>query len=223
MQQTRPFERVHRDAPMSRGLRTARGTAGATAAVLLAAASHALVGGAVTATAIIATIVIALPLCVALAGRIASLWRLSLAVVFAQFLFHWSFVGLGSGAALSGSAGGGSAAAHTSHLAALVGIGSTAAEVGASASAATAAGAAMWLSHAVAAVLTIALLYRGERAALALLQLVCEVLPAHLPAPVEIESRPAIRHTHRGFRAPAQLHLRTSITHRGPPLVSFSH
>ena len=56
---------------MSRASRTARGAFGALAATLLAAASHSLAGGSVTLFALVATSLLALPLCVALAGRAA--------------------------------------------------------------------------------------------------------------------------------------------------------
>lgn len=80
---------------MSRAVRTARGTFGALAATVLAAASHSLAGGTSTLVAVVATAVFALPLCVLLAGRVGSLWRLAAAVVPAQFAFHWMFASLG--------------------------------------------------------------------------------------------------------------------------------
>jgi len=80
---------------MSRAVRTARGAFGALTATVLAAASHALAGGDVTAFAVVTTALFALPLCVLLAGRTGSLWRLALAVSAAQFVYHWSFSGLG--------------------------------------------------------------------------------------------------------------------------------
>lgn len=217
MQGLRSQERAHGSAvshriPMSRGARTARGAAGALAATLLAAASHGIAGGAITWPAVAVTAILALPLCTALAGRIASLWRLAAAVGIAQFLYHWIFAGID----LVGTARTGPAVSpHAAHLAALQNF---APEVATPASA----DAAMWLGHAIAAVLTVALLHRGEHAWLALGRLVRRVLPRPRPRLVAVSWRPAIRPLI--FRAP--LRTRTSahsaISHRGPPALSFS-
>ena len=200
---------AHPRANLSRAARTARGALGASAATALAAASHALAGGQVTVLALIATTVLALPLCVVLAGRVASVWRLALGVSASQFIYHWSFAGLGVASGSSATVQGGSSA-HALHM-------STAnfvpvlAEAGSS-------GWMMWIGHAVAAVATIALLASGERAILALGTLLTRLLPVAL--------RPSAKHlvlpTLRGWisREPT-LHNRlislSAISHRGPP------
>src|SRR5690606_28685168 len=102
--------------PATRAARTARGALGAGAATLLAAVSHALAGGTITPLAVGATALLALPLCVGLAGRIGSLWRLSLAVGASQFLYHWSFWGLGTSSAPGGAE---PVPHHASHLTAV--------------------------------------------------------------------------------------------------------
>jgi hypothetical protein len=192
---------------MPRALRVARGASGAVVATLLAAASHALAGGPITALAIIATALMAWPLCTALAGRIASLWRLSLAIVAAQFLYHWSFSGLGIASAAE--AGADPAPAHAAHLSALPSF--------APAISGASADTMMWLMHAVAAILTITLVHRGERAFLALLGLLRRIIT--LPS----VSLAHIRHTAfaiieraSGIRIGARLF--SAVSHRGPPL-----
>lgn len=198
---------------MSRSTRTARGAAGSLAATLLAAASHGIAGGTITWPAVAVTAILALPLCTALAGRVASLWRLATAVGIAQFLYHWIFAGVDL---VSADPQRPPAPAHAAHLAALQGFAPDLASAGS-------ADTAMWIGHAVAAVLTVALLHRGERACLALAHLVRRALPWARPRPVPVSSRrPAIRPL--VFRAPlrARFLTRSAISHRGPPAASFS-
>jgi hypothetical protein len=184
---------------------------------LLAAASHGLAGGAITPAAVLATAVLALPLCVLLSGRVASLWRLALAVAPAQFVFHWSFAGLGAvqGAATSGASGAAGAAGeaalplHAHHLASLSFV-PTLADAGR-------AGAAMWMLHAVAAIATIALLYFGERGAVRFVRALRDAVPIRLPEEVRLPRREAIlvRFESEPPHAP-QIFL-SAISHRGPP------
>ena len=198
---------MQRTAPLSRAARVGRGAAGSLAATALAAASHTLAGGVVTWLAVLATALVALPLSVALAGRVGSLWRLSLAVGAAQVLYHWSFAGLG---AASGGAAPSAAPAHAAHLAAVDAFSPALAQAGG-------ADALMWAGHGVAAAATIALLHRGERAVLALLSLVRRAVPVAHPAVPPVLQRPRVP-----VAAPAPaLRLRlfspAAITHRGPP------
>lgn len=196
---------------MNRAVRTARGGFGALAATLLAAASHALAGGSVTVFALAATGVLALPLCVALAGRAGSLWRLSVAVFVSQGLYHWSFAGIGA-VQQRGSAP--ALAAHD-HLGALSAFAPDLAE-------AASAGAWMWVAHGVAAMLTIALLHRGEHALLHLIRLVRSAVPVRVPRAVALPARPAIlAPLPEPERTNAQVFL-SAITHRGPPAPAFS-
>ena len=196
---------------MSREVRVARGAAGALMATVLAAVSHAAAGGEITAVALLATALFALPLCVALAGRMGSLWRLTLAVSISQFVYHWSFAGLGvaTGPVTSGGIAEGPHAAHLAQMQqfvpALVDAGS--------------AGAVMWASHGVSAILTIALMYRGERAFIAvrsrlrkalLSKFVCGVAPQFTP------------HVTVPFEGPVTLRdlirSRLACITRGPPV-----
>lgn len=197
---------------MSRSTRALRGTAGAFAVTAFAAASHAFAGGLVTWLAVVATAVLAMPLCVALAGRFGSLWRLSIAVGISQFIYHWTFSGLGLPAIDTGS-GTPALSAHAQHLAQL--------ERFAPAVASGSADAMMWVAHGVAAVATVALLHRGEQAFLGLVRLVRRAL-AGTPLPLGMTPgapRPARYRvgpdSHGHFRA--QLLSLSAISHRGPP------
>ncbi|GAB2551034.1 hypothetical protein [Leucobacter ruminantium] len=209
MEGSRPAVRPRRAHRASRGARTLRGTLGAAAATLIAAASHSLAGGSLTWQALAATAILSLPVCVLLAGRAASLWRLSLAVCTSQFLFHWSFAGLGAPTAT-----GSPAPLHAAHLAALERFAPTPL-----ASGAAEADAAMWLGHAVAALLTIALLHRGERAGLALLRLIRRALPCAAPRLSPVSRRPAPTAVIRPIALRDRLFSSSAITHRGPPLA----
>ena len=210
MLSTRPATRARPTPRVSRGQRVLRGSLGAVVATLLAAASHGLAGGVITWASVAATIIFTLPLCVAFAGKVGSLWRLTTAVAAAQFLYHWMFAGLGL-ASGAGPQTGIPAAPHAAHLATLQSFSPDLASAGA-------ADAAMWLGHAIAAIATIGLLHRGERAFLALRHALRRVPPdraSRTPAPL---ARPV-----RALGVLAEVTLRdrlltaSAITRRGPP------
>ena len=207
---------------MNRAVRTARGAFAALATTLLAAASHGIADGVITPLSVVATVLLALPLCVMLAGKVGSLWRLSLAVVPAQFVYHWSFAGLGT-ATLSASDGGLVVSPHAAHLgmisASFPSITTLTSEVAAAGAAET----LMWASHAVSAVATIALLHRGERAAIHLMQVLRNTMPVVLPLTVQVPSRPAIRTPYRAPAEPARQIFLSVISHRGPPIAACTH
>jgi hypothetical protein len=196
---------------MSRAVRTARGAFGALAATLLAAASHSLAGGETTLLAVVATTMFAMPLCILLAGKFGSLWRLTLAVASSQFVYHWSFAGLGvaQGQGSTAAASGLASSPHASHL--------SAAQFLPELTAAGAADAWMWASHAVAAALTIALMHWGEHAAGQLLRVLRRALPATLPLAVCLPRRKAILALHTAGVAQKKQAFLSAISHRGPP------
>lgn len=197
---------------LTRATRTWRGFAAALFATFCAAASHSLAGGIVTWLALLATIILALPICVALAGKLASTWRITLAVACSQVLYHWSFSGIGalphSGAERASLASTMPApiGAHTHHNASPTHFSPEL----------TASHEGMWLAHIIAGIATILLLCYGERALLALRSALRRiVLPAQaqLSFPLSVDARP-------GFFTRATRELFTginSITHRGPP------
>ncbi len=143
-----------------RAPRIARGAVAASVATFVALLSHVAAGGAMPGMLGIAVPwVLSFAVCVVLAGRSLSLVRLSLAVTVSQVLFHTLFV-LGASAAPAASFV--PAAAGHAHHGVVVAAGASASGV---------VDPAMWLGHALAVVLTVAALYRGERAALRLLDL----------------------------------------------------
>ncbi|GAA1699308.1 hypothetical protein GCM10009808_16140 [Microbacterium sediminicola] len=129
-------------------MRLLRSTAAASIATFVALLSHVGAGGEMPHVLGVAVPwVLSLAVCTVLAGRALSLLRLTMAVGISQFLFHALFV-LGA----TGSA----AATATGHV---HGIGAL------DLSDVTAVGGAsvMSLSHVIAAAVTVAVLYRGER------------------------------------------------------------
>lgn len=201
--------RMATSSPLSRSARAWRGGAAALFATVCAAASHSLAGGEVTWLALLATTVVALPLCVALSGTLGSGWRVSVAVLSSQALFHWSFAGLGS--LTSQAAGAGTPASphagHTLSLSLPVPF-LPHAENGAE---------GMWLAHLMAAILTITLLCYGERAAIALsIAFRRRVYPV-LTTPL-VFTTSAIRPQSGTTVSPVGRFTGiNSITHRGPP------
>ncbi len=212
---------------MSRAVRTARGAFGALAATLLAAVSHAVAGGVMTAAAIIATTLFALPLCVLLAGKIGSLWRLTIAVSVAQFVYHWSFAGIGAsgfGASGFGASGFGmngsneAVSPHAAHLGLLTSLPFT--PNAGTAGFAAQADAWMWAAHALAAALTIALMHRGERAFMHLMRLLRSAVPVRVPAAIRLPVRPAILEIFTAAPARVTPVFLSAMSHRGPPTAS---
>ena len=200
-----------------------RGVWFAAFATLLAAASHMLVGGNTPApVALVATAIVVLPLCVALAGRERSLWRTSLAVALSQGLFHWSFGAIGAvtaqGSVVSGSGFAAAASPHADHLGSLGQWGPMLASPGA--------GWLMLAAHAVAALVTVAMLRFGEDALLRIREALASLgaqLVGKLPA-LSVALPRGGRVSTFGY-APARplATSRASISHRGPPgWLSFS-
>lgn len=140
--------------------------------MVIAAFSHVAGGGSNPGVlGVVLAMTFAVLSCIALSGRALSVGRLTLSVALSQFVFHLLFnlgADLPAGAASHGSVG----------MLGMVmsgGATQTLPAVGSAASASAGVGgmdgmsdARMWLGHAVAAVLTIAVLLHGERAALTL-------------------------------------------------------
>lgn len=196
-------------ASINRGERTMRGAAIAGAATLTAAASHALAGGEVTAFSVFATALLALPLSIALAGRKIGMWRLAVAVSAAQFVYHWCFAGLGLFSPAEAAA---PTPLHAAHLAQLQTFVPDLAAAGA-------ADAAMWFGHAFGAIVTIALLHRGERAMRGLARLVRRALPLACPL-LPVAPRLARVTPISQVSALPRPAMFTVISHRGPPAAA---
>ncbi|QOT21311.1 hypothetical protein [Paenarthrobacter sp. YJN-D] len=194
----------------ARTVRFARGWAGAVAATLIAAASHVLSGGnAPGAPVLILSLALSGLVCMALAGKVLSLWRLATAVLVSQTVFHglYSFdpgahhdVGT---AAAAGHAG------HGAHTLASVAAGPS-----------DHSSPSMVVGHVLAAVATIAVLRYGEVTAVRLLAaLGLRLIPflriiqplAVNPGPNVIPSDWAVRPL-RNLGVPL-----LAMRHRGPP------
>lgn len=204
---------------MSRAARTARGTFGALIATFFAAASHALAGDDITPVAVLATSLFALPLCVLLAGKVGSLWRLSVAVLAAQFVYHWFFSSLGLSS--TSSAVGTLAepvSPHAAHLGMLPATLLTAEAPPLTADA------WMWVAHGLAALATITLMHRGERGVMHLVQVLRHAVPVRVPSPVRLPEQLAILTIFTALPSRAERVFLSAMSHRGPPVrLAFTH
>jgi len=210
----------------ARGARFARGWVAATAATSIAAFSHVLSGGSVPAPAILLlSLALSGLVCTVLAGRVLSLWRLSLGVLFSQALFHglFSLAPAGMTATTTGSLA--RDMAHLGHAGHAVrsmapSPGSVAPE--SSMAMMDHSSPMMWLGHALAAVFTIAVLRHGEATLLSLLAalrmrlmtflprvLPLVVVPGSLTMPLDRRVTPL-----RNLGVPLLV-----LRHRGPPLL----
>ncbi|MER7798057.1 hypothetical protein [Microbacterium sp. NPDC096154] len=198
----------------TRQQRVLRGAVWASVATLLAATSHTLAGGAAPSPLLVAAVAVLLtPATAALAGPRPGLGRLAAVVPLGQAAFHGVFALLGSP---TGTASGG--APHVHGAADLLQRSAQAAAAVPDVVAPPAESAAMYVAHAIAALVTVALLWRGERLVRAVAGGVVAVLRrfgltrAPLVArPVSPAAAPAVR------RAAAV--LLSSASRRGPPLA----
>jgi hypothetical protein len=198
----------------TRQLRALRGALAAAVATFTALLGHVAGGGAVPGwLGIVAPLVLSTAVGVLLVGRRLSVWRLGLVVIVSQAFFHTLFV---LGTPSTGGSGGSGAHHH----------GAVALPT-ATSGALTAADPAMTLGHAVAAALTIAALYRGELAVLALLRLVALIAAAVrlalrgvAPAPVPVGSGTERRTPVHLVIAPRHDRVVLTAPRRGPPALA---
>ena len=199
----------------SRALRLLRGWTAAAVATSIAAGSHLLAGGnAPELPLLLFTLALSGLVCTGLTGRGLSLWRLSAGVASSQALFHWLFSGTAAPHAPAAASGG-----HLAHASAL--------EPAAGVVSAAAAGHAsplMWLGHAVAAVLTVAVLLRGEVAVVRLVQSMRLHVTAFLPLFRPLPTAPAavVPAANRPLKPLRNLGAPLLVMrHRGPPALPF--
>ncbi|GAA3589899.1 hypothetical protein GCM10022198_12210 [Klugiella xanthotipulae] len=204
---------------MTRGGRTWRGLVAAASAILLAALSHTIAGGAAPSVAgIVSALIVCTPVCIALAGRALSLWRLGSAVVISQGLFHAVFSYLAMPASAPADTAGIPTGLHVH------GSATAAAILSPHALAGDAHSGWMWLAHAVAAGCTIAVLRFGERGAyrlIALTRLAVRRLTGSHPHPI----LPAATHTlvpgwHNPFTSVSR--WMSGLSYRGPPAPALA-
>ncbi|CAN5520587.1 hypothetical protein BH10ACT6_BH10ACT6_01690 [soil metagenome] len=197
----------------ARAQRLARGWIVGLVTTTVAAVSHSLAGGyrpgilsfgmALVFAGLFGTAVI---------GRRPSLPRLSVAVGVSQLAFHLLFSTLGSGSGTSVSPGGGMA-----DMSAMGGANPTAL---AASGHDHLADPAMWIAHALAAVLTIVFLRHAE---LAVWSMLTRVLARATAMIVPVLTAPVVaRSTDRpSVRPLVSRVLVASVSRRGPPLLSF--
>lgn len=199
----------------TRAERFARGWLVAGASTLVAAFSHVAGGGMQPGVlGVVLALAVAVPVSIALAGVHLSTVRLAAAVALSQVAFHLLF-------SLGASGDGGASASGGHHATLVISTVTQATVSGGGHVAMVMGGPAMWLAHAVAAVVTIAALRRGEGAVWALVRLavrglvVARLLTAgHLPDSSGVARPPRAA----GARPlpPGRRHL-TARPRRGPP------
>lgn len=206
----------------SRASRALRGLIGASIATFVALLSHVAAGGAMPGwIGIGLPWVLSVMVCTLLAGRSLSLVRLSIGVALSQLLFHFLFI---FGFIARSGAAGAAQSAHAHH-----GLGTpgtlTLTPVSTMPIDAFTGDAAMWISHGIAAIITITALYRGERAVLRLREIARSIAAwaartlgiTALPAPVRLAR---LRATRISLRAPSAGPALSSLQRRGPPLCA---
>ena len=216
----------------TRWARFARGWIAALFSTFVAALSHTLGGGSGPGIVPVAlSLAFAGIVCIGLAGRTLSLWRVSLSVLASQLIFHGLFSLGGSGGALATPVSAPHAhypvavpvdsallgAAGSGHLGSSAMMG---AMPGAMAGG-PADGVAMWLAHLAAAVVTILALRFGERAFWGLLEnarLVIRALFAQHALVLPPRSPRRTVTTARVFTPRDLSVLLSTMRHRGPPV-----
>ena len=202
----------------SRWARFVRGWLTASVAVFVAALSHLAAGGnAPGPLSLVLALAFAGIASVLLAGKSLSLLRLSLSVGISQLLLHGLF-GLGGGSSVTMTS--------TSHHGAVPLVDAAASPL-MHAPGALSGGGWMWVAHALAAIVTIAALHRGEKTFRALVVETTNRLIAVLierPAAVSIGAgAAAVRPVFGRIFVPADLgELLSSVLRRGPPRRALS-
>ncbi|GAA5147115.1 hypothetical protein GCM10025768_06640 [Microbacterium pseudoresistens] len=197
-----------------RAVRAARGGAAATLATFVSLLSHVAAGGAMPGwLGVVAPWLFSVLVCLVIAGRRLSAVRLSAAVVVSQALFHVLFVlGSGSSTALVGHSHHGAVALAAS------GSGGTALDV------ALRGEPLMWAAHAIAAILTVVALYRGERM-LVLLSYTARSVTAWLSRLVAVVLAPVVIRPRRVATTPRPSRVvlpavpLSAVVRRGPPAL----
>ncbi|GGE91953.1 hypothetical protein [Mycetocola zhadangensis] len=194
----------------ARRIRVARGIAAAAVATFFAAFSHVVSGAEVPGLfALVAASVLSIFLCIALAGRTLSTWRLTASVLLSQLGYHLLF-------ALVPASTGSVVTAPGHHADMVMMTTDATTHVHASTSP------AMWLGHALAAMITVAALVYGERLLFSLfdtLRLGVRVLlvgirlaPVRRPAMPNADWLPVLGANQRV--------LLSAMRHRGPPVAA---
>ncbi len=221
---TDPKSGHNRPVPRSRSTRVLRGASAATIATFVALVSHVSGGGEIPGPlGIAAPWILSVMVCTFLAGRVLSLARLSVAVVISQALFHVLFV-LGMAPGAAGTTG------HAHDRGAMLDttlntMATTMSVTTPGTTTALVADSTMWFAHALAAAITVAALYRGERALRRLHDLARHArtwfgrLVAVLDTPIPEHPSPAPARGQRVVLLHPLDHSASSLSRRGPPAL----
>ena len=193
----------------TRAGRTVRGLIAALVATFVASVSHSTADGSpAPMIGIVLALLFAAPVCIALAGRRLSWIRLSLAVGLSQVAFHGLLlIGVGSGSGAPALAG----HLHGTELAGA--LGATTVDAGHALHLQP----AMWIAHAIAAVLTVLALGRGEQALKALLALSGWTFVARLLTALPVPTHPLPSAPRATVPVLRSLFSLTVVSRRGPP------
>ncbi|MEP7762824.1 hypothetical protein [Sanguibacter sp. 25GB23B1] len=209
--------------PASRSARATRGVSAAVFSTFVALLSHVLAGGQVPGVlGIVVPLVLATSASVALAGLRRSWLRLSGSVALSQLLFHTLFVlGTSGSASVHAVGDAGLHAAHGAQPALMVmsAGGSTAAHTGHS-------DGWMWLAHALAGLVTVVVLHRGEAVLARLTHLSSRVIAFLLPPVVHVVTLPthprtALTSTSGVWIPVLRSVVSSGVVRRGPPALSL--
>lgn len=198
------FERTGMSARAGRARRAVRGVSAAVLATFVATLSHSVAAGNLPAVLnVVLALSLASPLCIALVGRTASWWRLSVAITASQLLFHTLLALDLSGPVAVAHQHGAVALAASGHAHGLTGTESP----------------WMWVAHAFAAAVTVLALGSGERALRAVAGLLSDTFRALVPF-----AAPRPRVAPRVRPEPPLLTVGMTVLsvmrHRGPPLAA---
>lgn len=198
------------DRSITRRVRVIRAAIVSGLAVLVAAISHMAAGGNTpTLLALISSTIVVMPLVMLLTSATFSVWRTFVSVALTQALFHWMFVSIGISNPVSAT--GEPLPAHAEHFGMVQEFVPFMPE-------GSGAGLAMWLSHLVAAALTVMMLRRAESALDTVQTALARLLfGGSRPTPVFPALAPKTRPLHNTEITRHQLELWPSISHRGPP------
>ncbi|WP_226658079.1 hypothetical protein [Leifsonia sp. LS1] len=200
----------------SRGVRVVRGLVAAGIATFVAALFH-VAGGGLPPSALALTLSLTFSglACIALAGKRAAWWRLVGSVAVSQFLFHALF-----SMSPAGQFAGATEHVHAGSHLVLV----PAAETTSAMPMNHDGTASMWISHVVAALLTVAFLRYGERAFQSACQFTAfqlrRLFTAAMPGPVDVLVRRG-RVESLPVTLPNPAVLIGQLRHRGPPVMGY--
>ncbi|WP_104193551.1 hypothetical protein [Cryobacterium sp. Y82] len=205
----------------TRWARFARGWIVAVFSTFVAALSHTLSGGSAPGLlAVVVSLAFAGMVCVALAGRTLSFWRGAASVLISQVIFH----GLFSLGAPGGALGADALAASATHQHATLPNLIDPAVLG-STTHVPHDGAAMWLAHFGAAIVTILALRYAERAFWSLVENVrlgIRTLFARAQRVVPIAAPHRIGHVAPVFTPRDLILVLSALRHRGPPAFALA-